>query len=114
MSEYGSGITLWRKDGESVSLAEAEALVALMNEVAHREGRSGAFEEEADCGLGWEDADGGYTLVATSSPAYHASLPEELMEEAMQDDLAFGEWLIAQLEAAHPGVYRFEVDEHEW
>ena len=114
MSEYGSGVTVWRKDGAAVDEAEATALAARMDALAAAGGRCGAFEEAPDCGLGWEEDGGGYTLVATSSPAYTHGLPEELAEESLAHDIAYAEWLAQALEGALPGVYRFEVDEHEW
>lgn len=75
MSEYGAGITANRKDGNAIPEEEAEKLPASMNAAARSMGICGFFEEEPECDLGWEEDDGGYTLVATSSPGYHADTP---------------------------------------
>ena len=114
MSEYGSGLTLWREDGAAIDDEEALGLVKQMDALAAAAERCGAFEEEPETGLGWSEDDGGYTLVVTSSPAYHASLPEDLAEESMAHDIAYAEWLAEALEKEHPGVYRYEVDSQEW
>lgn len=114
MSEYGAGITAKRKDGEAISEEEAEKLAESMNAAARKQGICGYFEEEPDCDLGWEEDDGGYTLVATSSAAYHHSTPKEIMEEGMQHDLEYAKKLAAALEQEYPGVYEFNVDEQEW
>lgn len=115
MSEYGSGLTVWRKDGEVVTEAAASILVTEMMAIATAAGRRGSFDDEApECGLGWSEDDGGYTLVVTSSAAYKFELPEGLAEESMADDVAFAEWLAEQLEQKHPGVYRYEACDQEW
>jgi len=114
MSEYGSGLTVWRKDGAAIDDEQALGLVKQMDALAAEAERCGAFEEEPECGLGWEEDDGGYTLVVTSSAAYHASLPEDLAEESLAHDVAYAEWLAGALEKKHPGVYRYEAGEQEW
>jgi hypothetical protein len=114
MSEYGAGLTVTRKDGVAVDEEEAEGLVARMERLARAADRCGAFEEEPDCGLGWEEDGGGYTLVVTSSYGYHHSTPEEVMEDATEHDLDYARWLAGALEAELPGVYAYEADFHEW
>ena len=52
--------------------------------------------------------------MATSSAAYHASTPDELQKSAIEHDEAYSEWLAQALEAALPGVYRYEVSQEEW
>jgi hypothetical protein len=102
MSEYGAGLTVTRKDGVAVDEEEAEGLVARMERLARAADRCGAFEEEPDCGLGWEEDGGGY------------STPEEVMEDATEHDLDYARWLAGALEAELPGVYAYEADFHEW
>jgi len=115
VSEYGSGLTVWRKDAVAVTEDDAMGLVQEMMAIATAAGRWGAFDHEApECGLGWEEDDGGYTLVATSSPAYKFGLPEDIAEESMAADVEYAEWLGTQLELKHPGVYRYEASEQEW
>jgi len=114
MSEYGSGVTLWRRDGATIDRAEALSIVGRMEALAAAAERCGAFEEEPDCGLGWPADGGGYTLVATSSTAYKFALPPGLHEESMAHDVEYAEWLTQALEADAPGAYRYEVGSHEW
>jgi len=115
MSEYGAGITLWRVDHTTINTDEAQAVVQELHRIAWAAQRHGSFDDgQADCGLGWPEDDGGYTLVATSSPAYTCDLPEDLSEAAMADDIAFAQWLSTELEALWPGRYRCEVDSQEW
>lgn len=114
MSAYGAGITIWRKDGTPIDEDTAQSIVELLDHVAQQHDRCGAFEDQSECGLGWEEDEGGYTLVATSSYAYHHATPEDVREDGLAHDLEFAQWLTTQIEAAHPGVFRFEVDEHEW
>jgi len=65
MSEFGAGITVWRKDGQAVSKEEAQRLVNTMESLANASGKHGAFDDGApDCGIGWSEEGGGYTLVA--------------------------------------------------
>jgi len=114
MSEYGAGVTAKRKDGKEITEEEAEKLAESMNTAAKGLGLCGFFEEEPDCALGWEEDDGGFTLVATSSAAYHADTPKDIMEDGMKHDIEYAEKLVAALEKQHPGVYEFSVDEQEW
>ncbi len=114
MSEFGSGLTLWRQDGEAISRDEALSIVHRMEALATEAGRCGAFEEEPDCGLGRAEDGGGYTLVVTTSAAYKFALPPGLHEESMTHDIEYAEWLAQALEADSPGTYRCGVDSHEW
>lgn len=114
MSEYGAGLTVNRIDSEAISEDEADMLAAHMNTAAQHGDRHGTFEEAPDCGLAWEEDDGGYTLVVTSSHAYHAATPEEIQDDATEHDLDYARWLAQALEQAFPKTYRFEADMFEW
>ncbi len=86
-----------------------------MNVEAGKAQKHGAFDDgEADCGLGWEEDNGGYTLVATSSVAYKFGLPDDLAEESMQYDIEFAKWLATRIDVVHPETYTFEIEEQEW
>ena len=113
MSEYGVGMTVRRRDGAELTEPEAESIVERMMRLARAAGRCGAFEEEPDCGLGWEEEDG-YTLVVTSSLAYHYATPQDIQDAGMEDDMAYAKWLATALEAELPGTYTYEVEPQEW